>query len=45
MIFDPYNRPLKIRESIEAPIPKVEVRVHLGEWRFIPSHSLTLLGA
>jgi hypothetical protein len=43
MIFDPCNRPLKIRESTRTPTPKV--RAHLGVWGFIPSHSLTLLGA
>jgi hypothetical protein len=41
--FDPYNRLLKIRESIRILIPKV--RVHLGVWRFIPSHFPTFLGA
>jgi hypothetical protein len=39
MSFDPYNRPLKIRESIRTPIPKVEA--HLGVRGFIPSHFLT----
>ncbi len=39
MGFDPYNRSMKIRESIETPTLKVEA--HLGLWRFIPSHSLT----
>jgi len=43
MGFDPYNHSLKIRESIGTPTPKV--RAHLRMWRFIPSHSLTLLGA
>jgi hypothetical protein len=33
--FDPWNRPLKIRESIGTPIPKV--KTHLGVWGFIPS--------
>jgi hypothetical protein len=37
MGFDPYNRSLKIQESIETPTPKVGV--HLGVWRFI-SHTL-----
>jgi hypothetical protein len=41
MSFDPCNCPLKIRESIGTPIPKVGA--HLGVWGFIPSHSLTLL--
>jgi hypothetical protein len=40
--FDPYNRLLKIRESIGTPSPKVGVT--LGVWRFIPSHFPTLLG-
>jgi hypothetical protein len=43
MKFDFYNCPLKIRGSIGTPIPKV--KAHLGVWRFIPSHSLALLGA
>ncbi len=43
MNFDPYNRLLKIWESIGTPTPKVGV--HLGVWGFIPSHSPTLLGA
>jgi hypothetical protein len=43
MGFDPYNRSLKIRESIGIPIPKV--RAHLEVWGFIPSHFSTLLGA
>jgi len=38
MSFDPCIYPLKIRESIETPTPKVGA--HLGVWRFIPSHSL-----
>jgi hypothetical protein len=42
MSFDPYNCPLKIWESIRALIPKV--RVHLGVWGLIPSHSPTFLG-
>jgi hypothetical protein len=42
MSFGPYKCPLKIWESIETPIPKV--RVHLGVWKFIPSHSTTLSG-
>jgi len=42
MNFDPYDRPLKIRESIGIPTPKVGA--HLGVWGFIPSHSLALLG-
>jgi hypothetical protein len=40
MAFGPCNHSLKIRESIKSPIPKVGV--HLGVWRFIPSHSLAL---
>jgi len=40
MGFNLYNHSLKIQDSIGTPTPKVEV--HLGEWRFIPSHSLTL---
>jgi hypothetical protein len=43
MSFDPWNRPVKIRESIRAPTPKVGV--HLGMWGFILSHSPTLPGA
>jgi hypothetical protein len=39
--FDPYNRSLKLQESIRSSTP--EVGVHLGVWRFIPSHSPTLL--
>jgi hypothetical protein len=42
MSFGPYNRSLKIRESIGAPIP--QVGAHLGMWGFILSHSLALLG-
>jgi hypothetical protein len=38
--FDPYNCPLKIRESIGTPTPKMGV--YLGVWRFIPSHSFAL---
>jgi hypothetical protein len=34
--FDLCNYLLKIRESIETPIPKVGT--HLGVWGFIPSH-------
>jgi len=34
--FDPYNRSLNIRESIETLTPKVEAP--LGMWGFIPSH-------
>jgi hypothetical protein len=40
MCFDPCNFFLKIQKSIETPIHKVGV--HLGVWRFIPSHSPTL---
>jgi hypothetical protein len=43
MGFDPCNYSLKIRESIETPIPKVGA--YLGVWGFIPSHTATLLGA
>ncbi len=43
MIFDPCNRPLKIRESIETLILKTGA--HLGVCDFIPSHSPTLPGA
>jgi hypothetical protein len=43
MGFDPCNCSLKIQESIRAPTLKVGC--HLGVWRFIPSHSPTLLGA
>jgi hypothetical protein len=43
MGFDPCTFSLKIRESIETPTPKVGA--HLSVWRFIPSHSPTLLGA
>jgi hypothetical protein len=35
MNFDPCNPPLKIRESIGTPTPKV--RTHLEVWGFIPS--------
>jgi hypothetical protein len=40
LIFDPSNRSLKFRESIETPSPKVGVA--LGVWGFTPSYSLTL---
>jgi hypothetical protein len=43
MSLDPYNHSLKIREPIGTLTPKMGT--HLGVWRFIPSHSLTLLGA
>jgi hypothetical protein len=43
MIFYPFNFHLKIQESIEILTSKV--KVHLGVWGFIPSHSPTLLGA
>ncbi len=43
MGFDPCNLSLKIWESIGILIPKVGA--HLGVWKFIPSHSPTLLGA
>jgi len=39
MGFGPFNRSLKIRESMESPIPSVGA--HLGVWRFILSHSPT----
>jgi hypothetical protein len=42
MGFDPCNYFLKIQESIETLTPKVGV--HLGVWRFIPSHFPTLSG-
>ncbi len=37
MGFDPFNRSLKIQESIRIPTPKLGA--HLGVWRFIPSLS------
>jgi hypothetical protein len=43
MNFDPYNHPLKIRESIGTPTTKVGA--HLGVWGFIPSRPPTLPGA
>jgi hypothetical protein len=43
MSFDPYNRILKILESIVILIPKVGA--HFGVCGFIPSHPLTLLEA
>jgi hypothetical protein len=43
MNLGPYNGFLIIRESIGTPTPKVGA--HLGVQGFIPSHSLTLLGA
>ncbi len=42
MGFDPCNRSLKIWKSTGTPTPKV--RVPLGVWRFILSHSPTLPG-
>jgi hypothetical protein len=42
MSFGPFNRSLKIWESIGTPIPKVGVS--LGVWGFIPSHSFALPG-
>jgi hypothetical protein len=42
MGFDPYNRFLKIQESIKTPTPKVGA--HLKVWGFIFSHFPTLLG-
>jgi hypothetical protein len=41
--FYPYNFPLKIQESMRIPTPKM--RVHLGVWGFIFSHSLALPGS
>ncbi len=41
--FDPCNHFLGIRESTWTPTPKVGV--DLGMWRFIPSHTPTLLEA
>jgi hypothetical protein len=43
MIFDPYNWPLKIWESIGTPTPKVGA--HLGVWGFVPSHFPKFPGA
>jgi hypothetical protein len=42
MSFDPYNCLLKIQESIGTTTLKMGV--HVGVWRFIPSHSFALLG-
>jgi len=42
MGFDPCIRFLKIRESIGTPTPKMGV--HVGVWRFIPSHFFALAG-
>jgi hypothetical protein len=42
MTFDPYNRLLKIWESIGTPTLKVGT--HLGVCGFIPSHFRTFLG-
>jgi hypothetical protein len=42
MGFDPYNRPLKIRESIGTSTLKMGI--HLGVWSFIPSYSFALPG-
>jgi hypothetical protein len=39
LTFDPRNRSLKFRESINTPSPKVGVA--LGVWVYTPSHSLT----
>jgi hypothetical protein len=36
MSLGPYNFPLKIRQSIGTPTPRVGT--HLGVWRFIPTH-------
>jgi hypothetical protein len=43
LVFDPCNRPLKIQESTGTPTPKMGV--HLGVWRFFPSHSFAFPGA
>jgi len=43
MGFVIYNCFMKIWELIETPTPKMGA--HLGVWRFICSHSPTLLGA
>jgi hypothetical protein len=43
MGFDPWNCSLKIRKSTWTPIPNM--RILLGVWGFIPSHSPTLSGA
>jgi hypothetical protein len=43
MGFDLCNCPLKIRESMKTPTPKMGV--HLGVWGFIPSHSFALSGS
>jgi hypothetical protein len=40
--FNPYNRPLKIEESIGTS--SLKVGVTLGMWGFIPSHFPTLMG-
>jgi hypothetical protein len=42
MGFEPYNFPLKIQKSIGTPTPRRGI--HLGVWRFTPSHSFALLG-
>jgi hypothetical protein len=41
--FDPWSCSLKIQKSIGTPTPKMGV--HLGVWRFFPSHSSALSGA
>jgi hypothetical protein len=43
MGFEPWNRSLKIWDSIRTPTPKVGA--HLKVWGFIPSHSPTFPGA
>jgi hypothetical protein len=43
MNFSPYNCPLKIKKSARTLTPKMGI--HLGVWRFIPSHSFALPGA
>jgi len=40
--FDPCNHSLNIRESIKIPTPNMGV--HLGVWRFFPSHSFVFPG-
>jgi hypothetical protein len=42
MGFGPWNCPMKIQESIGTSTPKMGV--HLGMWRFIPSHFFALPG-
>ncbi len=42
MNLTPCNCPLKIRQFTKTLIPKMGV--HLGVWRFIPSHAFALMG-